>query len=1135
MMEQMVRSKTSQATGVKSVLTIGLLLTGGLLLAPAIFLTGHKVPNQVTCDPVTALESAPSLEQMQNATQSVKGSAQRFMLTKSDNYHDSLKIAAEYRKRRLLTLFISDPPAARRQLLRRPERERLETVTKDCFETEIKVAGRLEILHGEDFTNRREYRQYFLANGQKKYSLFGLEKVADVPPGATIEVSGHAIDDNLLVGAPSFSDPQPTVQITSVVPPPAMLNVPTARKLLVLMGDFNNTDLRTPDYATVQTVFPKISSYFEENSYNLVTFNTTSFDWFEMNLARGSGCDVYGVTRELIRLADPQVDFAQFDLADLAVLAPFPSSCAWGGMSSVTPQSYATAEGNVQLTTVWIKTPATAADVEGVLIHELGHNIAGFGHANWTRCPDGEMWKNNTTCNVNFPNGYPEWGNWEYGDPFDIMGGWYYPTYRGYGLGHFNAARKAVSGWVPADEVVTIDSGDPGRTVTLVPLERGDAGIKLIKIQRSATEYLTVQYRQPTFADGSPNIDGTTEFATAFPAIFDGASIHTTTGSPTYLMDVTPLPTNDPADPVLRVGQTLTDPVTGATVRVDSKTSDALTVTVTPPAIDFSPPPVPMAIRDGLGADIDTTNDATSLSANWEPVIDVGSGLNRYEHSISVFNYMTQEYSDIASGQTGLNTSVTVSGLTLTPGETYYVNVRAVDNYGLTSWYNSSDGVTINQTPPAVSPTLTIGSVPAPPDCVYDGPDVSEDRAATNATDVLLANWCTAPAHSTINRYQYAFGSTPGGTDIVDYTDIGKKLYLARTGLSLEAGQRYYVSVRSVSASNVAGPSRVSDGILVDQTSPPAPVVVNDGRGADIDVTASSSSLSANWQPVSDPSGVSVYQYAIGTSPGAGDVQSFWPTSLASVTVDNLSLTTGHQYFVTVRAIDRAGNIGAAMSSDGIVSDPLSDSTPPTVTITAPTAGSTVGRLVTISTDVTDNIEVVGVRYQVDGVDLTYNEDSIPPYEVVWNTTGSSNGTHTVSVIARDEAQSTTASMQVTVYNAPGTDVYPPLALIGQPTAGSIVQGTVSIWAVASDFETDVSYVQFLLDGQLLGNQIPVPGGYYNAYYPWDSRTVANGTHRLEMKAVDVQDNVGTAAPVTFVVNNPDVTSPADVTDLRRQ
>jgi len=80
------------------------------------------------------------------------------------------------------------------------------------------------------------------------------------------------------------------------------------------------------------------------------------------------------------------------------------------------------------------------------------------------------------------------------------------------------------------------------------------------------------------------------------------------------------------------------------------------------------------------------------------------------------------------------------------------------------------------------------------------------------------------------------------------------------------------------------------------------------------------------------------------------------------------------------------------------------DTIPPTVSMTAPASGATVsGTAVTVSANATDNVGVVGVQFKLDGANLG-SEDLTAPYSTTWNTTGTPNGSHTLSAVARDAA-----------------------------------------------------------------------------------------------------------------------------------
>jgi hypothetical protein len=97
-----------------------------------------------------------------------------------------------------------------------------------------------------------------------------------------------------------------------------------------------------------------------------------------------------------------------------------------------------------------------------------------------------------------------------------------------------------------------------------------------------------------------------------------------------------------------------------------------------------------------------------------------------------------------------------------------------------------------------------------------------------------------------------------------------------------------------------------------------------------------------------------------------------------------------------------------------------SDTTAPTVSLTAPAGGATVSGTVTVSATAGDNVGVAGVQFKLDGVNLG-TEDTTSPYSVSWDTTAATNGSHTLTAEARDAAGNSapSSSVTVTVSNAP--------------------------------------------------------------------------------------------------------------------
>jgi hypothetical protein len=182
--------------------------------------------------------------------------------------------------------------------------------------------------------------------------------------------------------------------------------------------------------------------------------------------------------------------------------------------------------------------------------------------------------------------------------------------------------------------------------------------------------------------------------------------------------------------------------------------------------------------------------------------------------------------------------------------------------------------------------------------------------------------------------------------------------------------------------------------------------------------TAGAGSVGLAWTAASDNVGVTRYNVHRSTASG------FTPsdtTRIAQPTGTNYtdpSLPPG-TYYYRVTAEDAAGNIGPASNeASATVSAP--DTVPPTVSITAPTAGATVSGTITVSASASDNVGVAGVQFRLDGANLGA-EDTTSPYATSWNTTQAANGSHTLTAVARDAAgnSTTSSSVSVTVNNPP--------------------------------------------------------------------------------------------------------------------
>jgi hypothetical protein len=334
--------------------------------------------------------------------------------------------------------------------------------------------------------------------------------------------------------------------------------------LLVNFGDDPSTPY-TPA-AALRTMFGEsgsVASYFEEVSFGATTLAGDVFGWYTLP-STGEGCTVDRWTKEAEAAATAAgVNLAGYDHVVYAF--PRASSCGWAGLAEMPGRR------------AWINGSFTLK----VIAHELTHNL-GTHHAGALTCSAG---------GVRVPLSSSCSGN-EYGDPFDVMGN---------GSRHPAAWRKGQLGWLGLSSMATA----PGSgTYTLAPLEWFSPGVQSLRVQRGTSgQYLYLEFRQP---HGSYD-----NFTAADPAI-NGVTVRLgpdyRTRQPSYLVDTTSA-TSTQLDAPLAAGRTLSDPVSGLTIRTVSVSAGSATVEITvpgspalAPAADTTPPLAPATLSGRLAA-----------------------------------------------------------------------------------------------------------------------------------------------------------------------------------------------------------------------------------------------------------------------------------------------------------------------------------------------------------------------------------------------------------------------------------------------------------------------------------------------------------------------------------------------------
>ncbi|SVE15825.1 uncharacterized protein METZ01_LOCUS468679, partial [marine metagenome] len=240
-------------------------------------------------------------------------------------------------------------------------------------------------------------------------------------------------------------------------------------------------------------------------------------------------------------------------------------------------------------------------------------------------------------------------------------------------------------------------------------------------------------------------------------------------------------------------------------------TSDGIT-------IDTDVPTISSVIEGSPTADIDYQNSDTTLIIVWTGS-DTASGIAQYEYALGT---AAAASNTVAWTNAGTSTADTLTGLSLTEDSTYYLSARATDVAENLSVVASGDGITIDLTAP-------VGTI------VNDG--TGDDIAYTGSDSTLSAVWpAFTETVSGISKYEYAIGTSSGGTAVVDWTNNTTDTSVTKAGLMLSNGTVYYISVKATDNAENESTTITSNGVIVDTDGPIAGTVL-DGPGADIDWT----------------------------------------------------------------------------------------------------------------------------------------------------------------------------------------------------------------------------------------------------------------------------------------------------------
>jgi hypothetical protein len=322
----------------------------------------------------------------------------------------------------------------------------------------------------------------------------------------------------------------------------------------------------------------------------------------------------------------------------------------------------------------------------------------------------------------------------------------------------------------------------------------------------------------------------------------------------------------------------------------------------------------------------------------------------------------------------------------------------------------------------------------------------------------------------------------------------------------------------------VNGQGVPSTGWIIQIRKPSADSVAPGAPGNLATTVQNQTDVRLNWTAATDNVGIAEYRVhrsqTTGFTPSAGNRIAI--VSGSTLTYTDANRPAGTWYYQVVAA-DAANNAGPSSLEENATI--LPDTTPPTVSVTAPAAAATVsGATVSLTANAADNRGVASVQFKVDGNNVGA-PDTTAPYSFTWDSRTVADGPHAVTATATDTATlaTTSASVAITVDNAPPPDTQAPTAPSGLTATGTAT-GVQLAWTAATD---NVAVVRYNVHrGTTPGftpsaaNRIAQPTA---TSYP--DPGLAAGDYYYRVTAQDAAGNVGPAT--TEVKGTVDATAPA--------
>jgi chitodextrinase len=411
------------------------------------------------------------------------------------------------------------------------------------------------------------------------------------------------------------------------------------------------------------------------------------------------------------------------------------------------------------------------------------------------------------------------------------------------------------------------------------------------------------------------------------------------------------------------------------------------------------------------------------------PAGSVRVGTNSGDSSIKTYAFQDPSSSRLTLVGNNTSTSsqtlsIALNNLGATPNSLSYYQTNSSSNMTQGADVTVSGGIATVTVPASTIFTLTGTSAPdtSAPTVAISSPQNNSTIGGTQNVSVSASDNVAA------TKVEWYLDGSLQGSSLSSSSTFSWNTHTTPNGSHILSAKAYDA------AGNIGTSPNTTVNIANDNTAPSTPANLSG-------LSSGFTQAQLSWDASTDDTGVAGYHiWRNGSQIGSVTTTAFTDTGL----------TSGATYTYAISAYDASGNESSQTSPISVTTD--SDTEAPAVSISAPSNGASISGTVNVTANATDNAGVVGVQFRLDGAMLG-TEDTSAPYGFSWNTTSATNGTHTLTAVARDSAGNSTVSAPIqVVINNSATSIW---ASTSTPVKSN--SGSSSAIELGLKFRSDVS------------------------------------------------------------------------------